>query len=57
MAELDLLENPEFSADERFYQDLWKKYFTRIAVEERLNPKLQGQNMPLKYRRYLVELD
>ena len=54
--ELDLLENPHFSADEMFYRELWKKYFTRLAVEERFNPKLQRQNLPLKYRRYLVEM-
>lgn len=56
-AELDLLGNPEFSVEEKFFQQLWKKYFARIAIEERLNPKLQRQNLPLKYRRFLVEVE
>jgi probable DNA metabolism protein len=57
IAELDLLENPDFTAGERFYRELWKKYFTRLAVEERLNPELQRRNLPLKYRRFLVEME
>jgi probable DNA metabolism protein len=56
-ADLDLLENPDFSDGEKLYQDLWKKYFTRIAVEERFNPGLQRQNLPFKYRRNLVEIE
>lgn len=57
IAELDLLRNPDFTSDERFYKDLWKKYFTRLAVKERFNPVLQSQHLPLKYRKYLVEME
>ncbi len=55
--EMDLLGNPDFSVEEKFFRDLWKKYFAKIAVEERLDPKLQRQNLPLKYRRNLVEIE
>jgi len=36
-------------------QMLWKKYFKSMAIEERKNLKLQQQNMPKKYWKYLVE--
>ena len=57
MATIRLLRNPDFTSDERFYKDLWKKYFTRLAVKERFNPVLQSQHLPLKYRKYLVEME
>jgi probable DNA metabolism protein len=57
IAGLELRQNPEFSENERFFNDLWKRYFVRISVEERKNPGLQGQMLPKKYRKHLVELD
>lgn len=54
---MDLLGNPDFSVEEKFFRDLWKKYFAKIAVEERLNPKLQRQKLPLKYQPFLVEVE
>jgi len=57
IAELELLEKPELTAGERFYRNLWKKYFTGLAVEERLNPRLQRQNLPLKCRPFLAEME
>ncbi|MGI6188943.1 MAG: DNA metabolism protein [Clostridiales bacterium] len=37
------------------YQSLWKEYFKDIAIKSRINPKLQRQNMPLRYWKHLVE--
>ena len=41
--------------DEEDYQDLWKTYFKAIAIENKINPKLQKSNMPMKYWKHLVE--
>ncbi|KAF0219637.1 MAG: hypothetical protein FD174_1892 [Geobacteraceae bacterium] len=54
--EMDLCGTPEFTAKERLCQELWKRYFDRIAIEERKNPRLQGSKLPLKYRKHLVEV-
>lgn len=43
------------SAGEELFRDLWQRYFDRLAIQERLNPKLQRQNLPLKHRRHLPE--
>lgn len=34
---------------------LWKQYVETIAISSRINPKLQRQFVPLKYRKDLVE--
>jgi probable DNA metabolism protein len=44
-----------FDEDESVYQGLWKEYFRTIAIEERKNPKLQKQYMPVRYWKHLVE--
>lgn len=49
--------NIEFSDVEKKYQELWKTYFNHIAIENRLNPKLQRQNMPKKYWDFLIEMN
>ncbi|QSX09138.1 TIGR03915 family putative DNA repair protein [Alkalibacter rhizosphaerae] len=36
---------------------LWQQYVKTIAIESRINPKLQRQFVPLKYRQDLVEMD
>jgi probable DNA metabolism protein len=41
--------------EEEEYQELWKEYFKSIAIENKINPKLQKRNMPMKYWKYLVE--
>lgn len=41
--------------DEDEYQDLWKIYFKSIAIQSRINPKLQRRNMPMRYWKHLVE--
>lgn len=45
----------KFSNHEHLYQTLWKSYFKTMAIEERKNYKLQRQNMPKKYWKYLIE--
>lgn len=36
---------------------LWKQYVQTIAITSRINPKLQRQFVPLKYRKDLVEME
>ncbi|WP_298268664.1 TIGR03915 family putative DNA repair protein [Geobacter sp.] len=43
------------SAGEELFRNLWQRYFERLAIAERRNPKLQRQNLPLKHRRHLPE--
>lgn len=45
------------SAGEELFRDLWRRYFDRLAIGERLNPTLQRQHLPLKHRRHLPEFD
>ena len=49
-------ENPELSDCEAAYQALWQTYFRSIAVRERRNPRLQRQNMPVRYWKHLIEV-
>ncbi|HOV15409.1 MAG TPA: TIGR03915 family putative DNA repair protein [Spirochaetota bacterium] len=44
-----------YSTDEKKYQQLWKSYFKNIAIQERKNPKLQRQFIPIRYWKYLTE--
>lgn len=37
------------------YVSLWKEYFDNIAIESRINKKLQQSFVPLKYRKDLLE--
>lgn len=37
-------------------QALWKIFFDAIAVEERINPKLQQQHIPMWCRKYMTEM-
>ncbi len=42
--------------EEELFQSLWQEYYNRIAIKERINPKLQMQMMPQKYWHYLIEM-
>lgn len=42
---------------ELLFQNLWKTYFKHIAIQERVNPKLQMNNMPKKHWKYLIEMN
>ncbi len=41
--------------DELFFQSLWKTYFHAICIRQRLNPRKQRQDMPVRYWKYLTE--
>lgn len=45
----------EFDGKEAAVQGLWRHFFRIAAIKERVNPKLQRQNVPLKYRGNLTE--
>jgi len=47
----------EFDGKEAEVQALWKHFFKTAAIKERTNPKLQRQNVPLKYRKNLTEFE
>lgn len=53
--DIDINNELRFDKDEFDYQKLWKEYFKTIAIKNRINPKLQKRNMPMRYWRYLVE--
>lgn len=40
---------PEFTENEKMYQELWKMFFKTISIKERKNPRCQMQFMPKKY--------
>ncbi len=37
------------------YRDLWKIFYNNIAVKERINLKLQRNNLPLRFRKDMTE--
>ena len=57
LVDITLTEPPRFSEAEHECADLWRRYFRRLAVEARINPKLQQKLVPLRCRRHLVEFD
>lgn len=44
-----------FSEEEQVYRELFTEFCNTIAIEERINLKLQRQMAPLRYRPYMVE--
>jgi probable DNA metabolism protein len=48
-------EEPELTTEEERFQELWRRYFTTLAIKERKNLKLQTSKVPLKVRPWLVE--
>ena len=44
-----------FGEKEMEYQRLWREYFKSIAITNRINPRLQKRNMPMKYWKNLIE--
>jgi len=57
VAGTDLALEPEYTDREMFYCELWRRYFSEAAIAERHNPALQKHMLPLKYRKYLVEME
>lgn len=47
---------PDFSENEQEYRELWRLFFTTIAIKERANPRCQMQHLPKKYWRYITEM-
>jgi len=47
----------EFDGREAAVQELWRHFFKTAAIKERTNPRLQRQNVPLKYRKDLTEFE
>ncbi|WP_106914665.1 TIGR03915 family putative DNA repair protein [Chryseobacterium aurantiacum] len=45
----------KFHDDEKNYQTLWKRYFTKTNIVERKNLKLHIQHVPKRYWKYLTE--
>lgn len=54
ITEADLLNFSGLSKNEADFQALWKRFFDAIAIEERINPKLQRNLMPLRFRKYMT---
>lgn len=48
---------PHLSDEEPLVRELWKRFFSTVAIPERRNPRLQRQFMPKKYWRHLVEME
>lgn len=46
---------PHLSDNEKHFEELWKVFFQSIAIKERINPKLQKQHVPDKYRHLMTE--
>lgn len=46
---------PTLSNEEEKFRSLWKTFFEHVAIESRINHKLQQSHVPLKYRTYMSE--
>lgn len=44
-----------YSKEEEEMQKLWRLFVDTIAIKERINPKLQRQLLPLRFRKYMKE--
>lgn len=53
ITEANLLNFSGLSKKEADFQALWKRFFDTIAIEERINPNLQRNLMPLRFRKYM----
>lgn len=45
------------SSEEKEYQKLWCRFFDSIAIEARINPKLQRQNLPKRFQQDIIEFN
>ena len=49
--------DPDLLADdEQRFQDLWRTYFRSLTIRERLNPRKQRQDMPVRFWPHLTEM-
>ena len=44
------------AADEQRFQALWRSYFRSLTIRERLNPRKQRQDMPVRFWPHLTEM-
>jgi probable DNA metabolism protein len=50
--------NPEkLDESELNFRNLWRDYLKAITISERINPKLQRQHMPVRFWKYLIEMN
>jgi len=47
----------DLSQDEKSIHNLWKQYFTSVAIKERTNVNLQFQFVPNRYRKNMTEFN
>lgn len=57
----DLITNSQInqkylSSDEILFQTMWHRYCNSLTIKERINPKLQRQQMPRRFWQYLPEM-
>jgi probable DNA metabolism protein len=50
-----MLDESLMADDEKQFQYLWKEYFKAMTIKERINPRLQKKNMPVRFWRHLTE--
>ena len=50
----DIIHN--YSEEEQQFRDLWLTFFDSVAIEARINPKLQAQNIPKRFWPDTLEL-
>jgi probable DNA metabolism protein len=43
--------------ENELYETLWKEFYTTIAIQDRINPRLQKRMMPARYWKHLTEID
>ena len=55
-SQVDNIEIPEPDENEEKYRKLWRSFCDTIAVEGRINPKLQRNLMPKRYWPYMEEV-
>jgi probable DNA metabolism protein len=53
---INLNGEPELAPGEKLYQDLWRAFIKSVAIETKINPKLQRRCMPARYWKYLTEM-
>lgn len=53
---VDNVEFPEISEVETKYQELWKRFYNTIAIEDRENPRCRMSHMPKRYWENMLEV-
>ena len=51
--EPDTISMLRYDTEEDYFRELWNTFERNIAIEARYNMKLQQQNMPLRFRKYM----